>query len=60
VELPETGFCVRTGSARAMTFSSGSTSAERQSERRNLRRVESKSSGTFPEEARARIRRFLL
>src|SRR5207302_2804363 len=35
--------------ARARTPSSGRTSAERQSERRNLRRVESKRSGAFPE-----------
>src|SRR5215469_34353 len=35
------------GRARARTFSNGSTSAVRQSERRNLRRVEAKRNGPF-------------
>src|SRR6266849_6624316 len=48
------------GSAMASTFSSGSTLAERLSDWRNARRVEVKSSDTFPCEPRARIRRFLL
>jgi hypothetical protein len=48
------------GSARASTFSSGSTIAERLSVWRKARRVEDKSSDTFPCERRARIRRFPL
>src|SRR6266481_4047624 len=45
------------GSARASTFSSGSTNAERLSDWRNTRRVVGKRTDTFPCEPRARIRR---
>jgi len=54
------GACIRSGSAKARTSLNGSTSALRHSEWMNLRRVEANRNNPFPEECRARIRRFLL